>query len=231
MPWGRDAVKLEALVSRTPTNLRTHLHTHAQDFEDEKVMDRSCRDVLAIAGQVDLVIASLWGWWQGPDLSQTALADWRNVMRNNVESHFLCARQWWPVLRANPQSAYVLINGGAALSPVPNAGPVAVAAGAQLSLKNALAAELLNKSPRVYSVLANTPVITRDRSQGRACWLDTVDLANACISCFEDFNKSRHGATLVLNPKLNHSNHEYAKFATWRWHDKTDLARLVKVES
>jgi NAD(P)-dependent dehydrogenase (short-subunit alcohol dehydrogenase family) len=227
---GRDAVKLQTLVSKAPDNLRLHLHTHAQDFEDEKAVDETCRDVLATEGQVDMVVASLGGWWQGPDLAQTALADWRKVMHNNLEAHFLCARQWWPVLRANPQSAYVMINGGAALSPVAQAGPVSVAAGAQLSLKNALAAESHIMAPRVYSVLANTPVITRDCPAGRAGWLDTLDLANACISCFEDLDKSHHGATLMLNPKMNHSNHEYAKFAAWRWHDQVNSARLDKVE-
>jgi NADP-dependent 3-hydroxy acid dehydrogenase YdfG len=216
---GRDAVKLQTLVSKAPDNLRLHLHTHAQDFEDEKAVDETCRDVLATEGQVDMVVASLGGWWQGPDLAQTALADWRNVMHNNVEAHFLCARQWLPVLRRNPQSAYVMINGGAALLPVPHAGPVSVAAGAQLSLKNALAAESLKNAPRVYSVLANTPVITRDRPDGHPLWVDAYDLAAACVSCFEDTGRFHHGATLVLNQKVIHSKHEYTKFASRRWHE------------
>ncbi len=198
---GRDAGKLQALHSQTPDGLRTHLHVHVQDFEDEASMDRACQAVLATSGRVDLVIASIGGWWQGPSLAQTTLADWRKVMQSNLDAHFLCARQWWPVLLANKQSAYVMINGGAALSPVPHAGPVSIAAGAQLILKNVLAAESLNNSPRVYSVLANTPVITRKRPHGPVQWLDTQDLAKACVQCFEDTERMHNGASLVLHHK------------------------------
>ncbi len=216
---GRSTSKLEDLVNKTPQKLRMHLHTHAQNFEDESSMDEVCQAVLAISGRVDMVVASIGGWWQGSSMTQTTLADWRKVMRNNIDTHFLCAKQWWPVLLANTQSAYVMINGSAALSPVPHAGPASVAAGAQLIIKNALAAESHGNAPRVYGVLANTPIITRNRAHGQAQWINTQDVADACISCYADTNRLHHGATLVLNEKNVAKSHAPLLMQERSWHD------------
>ncbi len=216
---GRDAAKLDALSSRTPRLQQSQLRLHVQDFEDDASTSKTCETVLASSGKVDLVIASIGGWWQGPSLPHTTLADWRAVMRNNLDAHFLCVRQWWPVLQANPQSAYIMINGGAALSPAPLAGAVSVAASAQLMMKNALAADMQhaapNTSPRVYSVLANTPVFTRNRTQGQANWLNTEDLTNACLICFEDHARMHHGQTLALSQKAEASKQNGDLPAHW----------------
>lgn len=216
---GRNAAKLENLLYKTSPHLHRHLHLHVQSFEDEESMNAACQAVLAISGHVDMVVASIGSWWQGSSLAQTTLADWRKVMRDNIETHFLCAKQWWPVLLANSQAAYVMINGSAALTPVPHAGPSSVAAGAQLIMKNALAAESHNKSPRVYGVLANTPIITRDRMYGKAHWINTQDVADACLSCYADTERLHHGATLVLNEKTIAKGHDLLVSQQRSWHD------------
>jgi NAD(P)-dependent dehydrogenase (short-subunit alcohol dehydrogenase family) len=174
-----------------------------QDFEDIASTDHVCKRVISSAGKVDMVVASIGGWWQGPSLLETSLSDWRTVLRNNLDAHLLCAQQWLPTLNQNPRAAYVFINGGAALHAVPTAGAVSVVAAAQIMLKSALANESGSQGARIYGVLANTPVITRDRSQGNAQWLTTADLANACITCFEDVSRKHTGKTIVLNVKSN----------------------------
>ncbi len=216
---GRNSSKLEELTEKMPFHQRRQIHMHVQNFEDEASMDDTCQAVLAASGHVDMVVASIGGWWQGASIAQTTLADWRTVMRNNMDTHFLCAKQWWPVLLANTQSAYVMINGSAALSPVPHAGAASVAAGAQLIMKNALAAESLNNAPRVYGVLANTPILTRDQAHRQAQWISAQDVADACLSCYADKDRLHHGATLVLNEKNIATGPEYSALQERRWHD------------
>jgi NADP-dependent 3-hydroxy acid dehydrogenase YdfG len=214
---GRNSDKLNSLLMRAPADEQALLKTHVQVFEDEVSTQEICRRIMALSGKVDMVIASIGGWWQESTLAQTPFVDWRKVMQNNLDAHFLCVQQWWPVLLTQPQSAYVMINGGAALSPAPRAGVVSVAAAAQLMLKNALATESHRHSPRVYSVLANTPVITRDRPQGQASWLNTQDLAVGCLACFEDSDALHHGATLVLSPKPAQVIDSNSEPIHWHW--------------
>jgi NAD(P)-dependent dehydrogenase (short-subunit alcohol dehydrogenase family) len=218
---GRNRDKLNSLMKRAAVHAQALLSIHVQDFEDEASTCRVCQRVMAHTDKVDMVIASIGGWWQGATIVQMPFADWRKVMQSNLDAHFLCAQQWWPVLLKQPQSAYVMINGGAALSPVPHAGAVSVAAAAQLMLKNVLATESHRHAPRVYSVLANTPVITRDRSQGQASWLNTQDLAAACLACFEDSDGLHHGATLVLNEKTAQAIDNNVEPIHWRWFDRS----------
>jgi NAD(P)-dependent dehydrogenase (short-subunit alcohol dehydrogenase family) len=200
---GRDQSKLDALINDAPLEKKRDLHCHLQASFDASETDRIHANVVAISRSLQLVVASLGGWAQGPRLLDVSAAQWASAMQNNLDSHWLCAKQWLPALEQNEKSAYVLINGGAALAPVLGAGPVSVAAVAQLGLKAALAKETYPKGPRVYAVLANTPVITRVRPQGLPSWIGTDDIAKACIDCFHDIGAKKHGATLIVGEKIN----------------------------
>jgi NAD(P)-dependent dehydrogenase (short-subunit alcohol dehydrogenase family) len=147
---GRDVDKLDMLTKRAPKHAQANLHTHVQNFEDAASTDSVCNSVIASSGMVDMVVASIGGWWQGPTLLDTSLSVWRSVMRNNLDAHLLCAQQWLPVLHQNPKAAYILINGGAALHSVPTAGAVSVAAAAQMMLRSALANESGPQGTRIY---------------------------------------------------------------------------------
>jgi NAD(P)-dependent dehydrogenase (short-subunit alcohol dehydrogenase family) len=198
---GRDQAKLKQLTENTRIPSPEQLHCHMQTAFDAQAMAQVRSNVLAISPSLQLVVASLGGWMQGPRLVEMDTAHWQEAMQNNLQSHWLCAKQWLPALAQNASAAYVLINGGAALAPVPGAGAVSVAAGAQITLKNALARESYPNGPRVYTVLANTPVITQTRPHGPSTWLGTDDIAHGCIACFEDSAATHHGKTLVLGEK------------------------------
>jgi NAD(P)-dependent dehydrogenase (short-subunit alcohol dehydrogenase family) len=200
---GRDENKLKELIDLASVTNRAHLHSHLQQTFEESEILRVRQDVPAISPRIHLAIASLGGWAQGLRLLEIDTVQWSDVMRSNLEAHWLCAKQWLPVIEQSKDSAYVLINGGAALDPVTGAGPVSIAAAAQLALKAALAKESFPNAPRVYTVLANTPVITRLRPHGSELWIDAADVGRGCVRCFEDSVGAKHGATLVLGNKVS----------------------------
>ena len=131
-------------------------------------------------GAIYGAVASLGGWWGGAELTEMTLEDWQFVVNNNLTSHFIFAKAFVPLLARLPGSSYTLINGGAALSPVPKSGAVSIMALAQVMLKSVLAHE--NKGRiRVNTLLLATPVITRSRERGQDGWLTCDDAGEYCV--------------------------------------------------
>ncbi len=136
--------------------------------------------ILQRFGQLNAVVASLGGWWQGKPLVSVPLEDWANVLQNNLTAHLLVARTFLPMLYNQPGSSYTMINGGAAFEPVPGAGPVSIAAAAQLMMKDVLAAEARGRPVRVNTLALMTPVVTRSRPSGRPEWLTADEVGAYC---------------------------------------------------
>ncbi len=136
--------------------------------------------ILQRFGQLNAVVASLGGWWQGKPLVSVPLEDWANVLQNNLTAHLLVARTFLPMLYNQPGSSYTMINGGAAFEPVPGAGPVSITAAAQLMMKDVLAAEAKGRPVRVNTLALMMPVVTRSRPQGRPEWLTADEVGAYC---------------------------------------------------
>lgn len=124
----------------------------------------------------DAVVASLGGWWSGPQLARLPLARWQEAVDMGLTAHFVCAKTLLPLLAEREGTSYTFVNGGAALHPVPGSGPVSVSAAAQAMLKDVFAAE--TPGVRVQTLLLATPVLTRSRPDGPAEWV-TADAAGA----------------------------------------------------
>jgi 3-oxoacyl-[acyl-carrier protein] reductase len=137
----------------------------------------SVRDALLERfGGLDVVVASLGRWWQGAPLTGVPLDTWSAILNNNLTSHFIVARTFIPVLGERQGSSYIFINGDACDVPVPNSGPISIAAAAQLMMKDVLAAELDGEGPRVNSLILGTPVVTRSRENVQPDWLTADEI-------------------------------------------------------
>jgi NAD(P)-dependent dehydrogenase (short-subunit alcohol dehydrogenase family) len=110
---------------------------------------------------VDLVVASLGGWWQGLPLTSIDLKTWHQLLQNNLTSHFLAIKTLVPLLKPRT-GTYVHINGFSAEQPYPMAGPVAMSGAAQKSLVSTLAEELRPTGITVHELILG-PIKTRDR--------------------------------------------------------------------
>ena len=157
----RSAAKLELLRQYVSDIDSGQLHTLQGDLGNEEDALALQSKVYKLAKNLDLVIASLGGWWQGKPLTSVDISTWNRIMTENLTSHYLAIRMFIPLL--NPRSGYYFhINGYGGDKPYPMAAPVVMAASAQKTMVMCLAEELHPTSIRVYELQLG-PVNTRSR--------------------------------------------------------------------
>ncbi|MQA83661.1 MAG: SDR family oxidoreductase [Streptosporangiales bacterium] len=151
------------------------------------------------AGDLDAVVASVGGWWQGGDLVDVDTATWRRVLDDNLTTHFVLARTFVPVLRERA-STYLMITGDAADVPVAGASLVSVAAAGLLALFRSLVLELRGSPIRV-NVLYLGPVITRNRPDGRPDWLTADEVGTHAAYLASDEGAMAAGSVIRLTDR------------------------------
>jgi NAD(P)-dependent dehydrogenase (short-subunit alcohol dehydrogenase family) len=140
-------------------------------------------DVAAITREIGLLgplhgaIASLGPWFHGPRLAELPLADWDRMLKASLTSHYLFARVAIPNLVDGGH--YLMINGGAALGPVPSSGIVSIAASAQAMMARVLAAE--HPSLRIHTLMLLTIIATRAREVWDPSWVTAKEVGETCV--------------------------------------------------
>ncbi len=149
---------------------------------------------------LDIVVASIGGWWQGEPLSQVPLRIWNHIMENSLTAHFVAARTFLPLLADVEESSYTFLNGGAALFPMTAAGPVSVSASAQLMLKDVLAEEFEQNKVRINTLLIKTKVNTRSQPNPKYQWI-TADEVGLYTVYLASPACQKHGETIIFNER------------------------------
>lgn len=134
------------------------------------------KEALDQFGKIDMVVASLGGWYQNGRLDEVPQEDWLVVMNNSLNAHFTLAKVMMNYFHSTNQGMYVMINGGASEMVVPQAGIMSVTAAAQKMIAQVLHYEAKDTNIKVYSVAAFTPVITRSRPKGNPNWVSAEDI-------------------------------------------------------
>src|SRR6187200_2842013 len=129
-----------------------------------------------VCQNLDIVVASLGGWWQKGPLIFSTIEDWNRVLSNNLTPHYLAATALVPAINKRPGSSYVFISGAAADVPVPNSGLMSVSAHAELMLMRVLASEHRHEPIRINALVLGTPIISRSRPDGDADWLTSEEV-------------------------------------------------------
>lgn len=174
----RAADKVDAIKKRAAGHDRLRVVVGDAGNPDGAI---ELRDRLAAGGlEPEHVIASMGGWRQGPPLVDVDPADWHAVLEMGLTAHFALAQAFLPRLLDRGEGAYLMINGGAGLDPVPGAGPVSVSAAAQIMLTRALAAEAKDTGVLIATLVAATPVLSRSRTQGKKNWLTADSIGQLC---------------------------------------------------
>lgn len=151
---------------------------------------------------LDIVVASIGGWWQGENLVDVSLRLWNQLMENSLTAHFVAAKTFLPLLAEGNGGRYIMLNGGAALKVVPNAGPISVSAAAQLVLKDVFVEEMKDSPVTINTLLINTPVITRSREViKKHYWLTVDEVGLYVVYLASDALETTHGETIILKTR------------------------------
>jgi len=196
----RDQYRLDQLRSHLGDKCCDHLVTFVAGCGTEEGGQDIRKKIEQEVGQLDMVVASIGGWWQGEPLSQVPLRIWNSIMENSLTAHFVAARTFLPVLADLEGSSYTFLNGGAALYPIPTAGPISVAASAQLMLKDNLAEEYMDNAVRINTLLVRTKVNTRSQPNPKAHWI-TADEVGLYAVYLASPICDKHGETVIFKER------------------------------
>lgn len=174
---GRSAERLAGLAARLggPDALRTAVLEPGDD---------GWQRLAGSVGTPQLAVASLGGWSTGPALAVLPRPDFDRVLGDGLLAHLGAAQALLPAMERAGGGTYVMINGAAALAPVPGSGAVSVVTAAQLMLARVLAAEA--RAVAVRSLVVATPVLSRSRPRGRSTWLSAGDVGAAVAALHAD---------------------------------------------
>ncbi|MEM8963944.1 MAG: SDR family NAD(P)-dependent oxidoreductase [Acidobacteriota bacterium] len=166
----------EALAERAEDRLLTMVG-HIGSIEGAEAVRAA---VLDHFGHLDAVVASIGGWWQGAPLVDVDLDSWNQVLANNLTAHLIAVQHFLPLVITSAGS-YTMINGGAALTPLPKSAPISIVAAGQMMMARALAKENENQPVRIHSLLLETPIISRTRPEGPTSWLTADEVGSFCV--------------------------------------------------
>lgn len=157
--------------------------------------------------RLDAVIPSLGGWWEGGPLAGVTGETWDAVMDEMLRTHFVFARAFLPVLRAQGGGRYIAIGGSAADAPIRNASLVCIAGAAQLMMTRALALENAGSQLEIMELVVEGPVRTRDWEHLAAPHWTTADEIGAIVCDLvvhgrtSDALTTTHGPIVRMHPR------------------------------
>lgn len=160
----------------------------------ERIRDQ----VTARFGALDGAAAAVGGWWQGPVLWETPVAELDRVAAANVRTHFVIARTFLPLLLDRPGASYTLISGTAAEEPSPKAGLSSVTGAAVVMLMRTLAAEARGHAVRV-NLLMLGPVARGDTSP--PTWLTAQEVGETAAWLAASRGRMVSGSILRLTER------------------------------
>lgn len=187
----RSATKLAQLRSKSESVASGELLTLELDVTTPEGIEDLIRQTQLRFGSLDGAVASLGSWHSKGELSEFTVADWNEIIAGGLVSHLNLARVVIPLLRDRPESFYFLVNGGAALTPVPHSGPVSIIAAAQLMLKEVLASESRQRPLRVNTLLVTSLVETRARARNAHTGVSAQNIGD-----YLAYLASAHGADI-----------------------------------
>lgn len=150
---------------------------------------------------LDIVVASIGGWWQGEPLLDVSLRLWNQLLENSLTAHFVAAKTFLPLLAEGNGGHYIMLNGGAALKIIPNAGPISISAAAQLTLKDVFVEEMRDTKVTINTLLINTPIVTRSRNIPKPHWLTADEVGLYTAYLVSDALETIHGETIILRSR------------------------------
>lgn len=139
------------------------------DVSDERAVEELFSGVMERHRRVDVVHANAAVEWT-KDVRHTSLAEWRQVVRVNLDGVFLVCRAALRVMCEQGAGAIVITTSPHALATVPDAGAYAASKGGAHALMHSLALEGAPYGVRVNGVMPgtiDTPMVHREAQAAR----------------------------------------------------------------
>jgi NAD(P)-dependent dehydrogenase (short-subunit alcohol dehydrogenase family) len=153
-------------------------------------------------GGIDLLVNTAGGFRYSPLRSESALADWDEMMAVNARSAFLLCRAVAPGMAERGAGAIVNVGSRAALAGAAGTAAYAASKAAVVRLTEALSAELKTAGVRVNCVLPGTIDTPQNRAAmpdaDRSLWMDVDALADVILFLLSPGAAAIHGAALPV---------------------------------
>lgn len=171
----RDRNKAQRLKLRHGRVGPGELHCLHAELSDSRSAQRFKERVLEKFGGVQLVVASLGGWYQGEALHEMPIQTYRNIMEGNLHVHFVFAKLFLSEFLRQNHGTYVNLNGSSIKKIKPGAGIISVAGTALETMSRVFALETAGTGVKIHSVALFTPVVSRDLPRGgNAHWISAT---------------------------------------------------------
>lgn len=163
---------------------------------DELGASSVAQQIASEHGPIDLVVASIGGWWSGPKLVDIPIQEWSEVLQNNLTSHLTAAKAFLPLIAEREGGQYAFINGGAARMPVPGSGAISIVAAAQEMMQKVFAAEQVKHDISIYSLMLLSLIKTRSRETAPPGSISADEVGHAINALY--FNPPQTGASVEI---------------------------------
>jgi len=115
---------------------------------------RGLAEAIAARGlEYDHVFASMGPWWQQGPIVERSVAEYREVMRANLDCHVFAAQALLPPIRQRPGSSYTIVTGQGGHATIPGTGLLVIAVNGVFGLSRMLRAEHAHDAVRVNELL------------------------------------------------------------------------------
>ncbi len=177
----RNEKKADSLKARLGPELLQNLILYPAEVSNEKSMDKLVDDIVKKFGAIDGAVASLGGWHYGFSLHRMPMKDWQRVVEDNLTAHFVFMSPVVEHFYARNAGEYIMINGGAAEVPAPEAGANSVLAAAEKMMAQVLREEAHGTNVNITAVIATQPIKTRERKiDNIENWLSAEEVGQYC---------------------------------------------------
>jgi 3-oxoacyl-[acyl-carrier protein] reductase len=146
--WDRDA----ALAERTAKALGNAIRSFACDVTEESAVENARDATLAAFGRIDILINNAGIAGANAQTWETHVAEWRKVMRVNLDGPFICSRAIVPLMIAQNYGRIVNIASIAGKEGNPNAAHYSASKAGVIALTKSLGKELAGYDIAVNAV-------------------------------------------------------------------------------
>lgn len=174
----------------------------AADLTNQSEVQDTVEEVISNYGRIDILANIAGGFTMGPQIHETPVEMWDNMLNVNVRSVFLMSRAVLPHMRSQGSGKIINIAARTALKGIANMGPYCVSKSAVITLTETLAAENSSYGININCILPGIIDTPENRTAmpnaDFSKWNSPVALANVILFLASDTAREIRGVALPV---------------------------------